>query len=119
MSDSEEKLQVLKLLLDHDADVVAKSTFGWTVLHFAAESSALDIVKYLVEEKQAGKLLFSFLQTFHIECLWIDTLYLVGDSILVSSHYPKNIPYLKISADKFSSIFYKRASSASFLSLAN
>ena len=62
----EELLQVLKFLLDHDADVLAISTSGWAVLHFAAESSALDIVKYLVEEKKVGKNIC----LFFIGCFW-------------------------------------------------
>jgi ankyrin repeat protein len=52
---SEDQLLVLKILLALGADIMAVSNTGWTVLHFAAESSALEIIKYLVEEKQIGK----------------------------------------------------------------
>ena len=76
MLSREEKLPALKFLLDHGANVMARSNSGWTVLHFAAESSALDIVKYLVEEKQAGTYItfILFLQTFCIGCFNIDDL---------------------------------------------
>jgi hypothetical protein len=51
----EDQFLVLKILLALGADIMAVSNTGLTVLHFAAESSALEIIKYLVEEKQISK----------------------------------------------------------------
>ncbi len=48
-------LKTLKYLLDHNANMEAKSAIGRTVLHFASESSLLEVVQFLVEEKQTGK----------------------------------------------------------------
>lgn len=46
---------VLKYLIDKNANFGAKTKNGWTILHFAAESSHMEITKYLIEEKHFGK----------------------------------------------------------------
>jgi hypothetical protein len=51
--------------LEKNANLEAKSTSGWTVLHFAAESSLLEVVQFLVQEKQLGKLTRPALDRFH------------------------------------------------------
>jgi len=45
----------LKYLIEQNANLGAKSNNGWTILHFASESSDMEVVKYLVEEIHFGK----------------------------------------------------------------
>jgi len=41
--------------MNKNANLEAKSDNGWTVLHYASESSSMDIAKYLIEEKHFGE----------------------------------------------------------------
>jgi ankyrin repeat protein len=56
---------ILKYLLEENADIEAKSMIGWTVLHFAAESNSVDILRFLVEEKNAGILKLNTIATVY------------------------------------------------------
>ena len=49
------RIEIIKYLLENNADLNVKNNLGSTVLHVAAENSSLKIVKFLVEEKQLGK----------------------------------------------------------------
>jgi ankyrin repeat protein len=49
-------ISVMKFLIkDAGADPNVKTNDGQTVLHFAAKNCTLEMVKYLVEETDAGK----------------------------------------------------------------
>ena len=53
--DETDSILVLKYLVDQNANLGAKSNYGWTILHFASENSDMEIAKYLIEEKKIGK----------------------------------------------------------------
>jgi ankyrin repeat protein len=48
------------------ADLTAKSNNGWTLLHFAAANYSIEVVKFLVEEKEFGRFLLNLLTAYYL-----------------------------------------------------
>ena len=51
MSAQDGHLDVVKFLVEQQAEVNAKKDDGWTPLHSAAQNGHLDVVKFLVEQR--------------------------------------------------------------------
>ena len=49
-----EDLDIVKFLLENGANLNARSNNGWTLLHFASANYSLEVVQFLVEEKDLG-----------------------------------------------------------------
>jgi ankyrin repeat protein len=51
--------------MENGADLTAKSNNGWTLLHFAAANYSIEVVKFLVGEKEFGRFLSNLLTAYY------------------------------------------------------